>query len=92
MQKLRALFLIFRYNMGRKRLLSTIQSHSQKTTKSFTDYLEIHFFWYNYRVGLNIFRFFGIIGVRAIAMCLTKSYTATNKVLHQGLENSLFLV
>ena len=66
MQKLRALFLIFRYNMGRKRLLSTIQSHSQKTTKSFTDYLEIHFFWYNYSVGLNIFRFLGIIGVRTI--------------------------
>ena len=30
-------------------------------TKSFTDYLEIHFFLYNYRVGLNIFRFLGII-------------------------------
>jgi hypothetical protein len=35
-------------------------------TKSFTDYLEIHFFLYNYSVGLNIFRFSGIIGVRTI--------------------------
>ena len=41
---------------------------------------------------LNKSTFFGINGVRELAICLTKSYTATNKVLHQGLENSLFLV
>jgi hypothetical protein len=33
-----------------------------------------------------------IIGVRELAIYKTKFYTATNKVLHQGLENSLFLV
>ena len=47
-------FLIFWYNRGRKRR----QSHSQ-TIPKWT------FFLYNYSVGLNIFRFFGIIGVRA---------------------------
>ena len=85
-------FLIFRYNMGRKRMLYTIQSHSRKTTKSFTDYLEIHFFLYNYRVGLNIFRFSGIIGVRKLAIYKTKFYTQLPQVLHQGVQNSLFLV
>ena len=81
-------FLVFRYNIARKRR----QSHSQKPTKSFTDYLEIHFFLYNYRVGLNIFRFFGIIGVRELAIYKTKFYTQLPQVLHQGVQNSLFLV
>ena len=40
----------------------------------------------------HFFSILGIIGVRELAIYLTKSYTATNKVLHQGLENSLFLV
>ena len=54
---MRAHFLIFRYNMGRKRLLYTIQSHSQKTTKSFTDYSKSHFFWYNYNVEAHFLDF-----------------------------------
>ena len=46
-------FQNFRYNRARDIAIYK--------TKSFTDYLEIHFFLYNYRVGLNIFRFLGII-------------------------------
>ena len=39
-----------------------------------------------------LFRFFGIIGARDIAIYKTKSFTENNKVIHRLFGNSLFSV
>lgn len=39
-----------------------------------------------------LFRFFGIIGVRELAIYKTKSFTETYKVIHRLFGNSLFSV